>query len=388
MDAAPAQSQAQSVRNNTNNDSQSLFISDSQEAPTQYNTQHSTGPLNPRKRRAPPSPSPSIAPPEEEQEDALDALFPAAAAMKRRRLEDEATGRNQPSLSQTAKDLAASQTAAPKAKTKKPVKELDVRTAAKIRAEAIDAQREGGEKPEDKMTAEEIAAFRPEIEMAAMSLRERPGTTTAADDDGMDPRWIGRKNFKKFKKSRPGAASGTEDGATDSFVVNNRARKVIVTLEEVKRKTYGLGEEDYFLEPGPKQSRGNSQSQRQTQSQSQNQSRARGQEQRDRQLDATTNIHSADEQEADDDIEPEEVAGQPREGPVAAALRRLGGHDDTQTTQTQSSYTRKRAAPVAKSGPPAKMRSGGARASRQQEGIDEESEEEEVKFKLRKPVRR
>lgn len=377
---APSQSQAYSIRrtSNTNNDSQSLFISDSQDGPSQpNNTQFSSTSINPRKRRAPPSPSPEPAP--EDEEDAYDAMFPAAAAMKKRRLEDEAAGRSKTYLSQTAKDLAASQAPATKAKPKKPKKELDVRSAAKIRAEALDAQREGGEKEEEKMTAEEIAAFRPDFQMATLSLRERPEVTTTTDDDRIDPRWVGRKNFKKFVKSRPGTRNEDE---TSSFVVNNRARKVIVTLEEAKRKTYGLGEEDYFLEPESKRRGGGA-------SQSQSQSQARGKERRAQQLDATTNVHSADEQEADDDVEPEEIAGQPREGPVAAALRRLGGdEEETQTTQTQAS-TRKRAAPVAKSAPPSKMRSGRAPVAsrRQQDEDDDDSEEEEVVFKLRKPVR-
>jgi len=380
VEAAPSQSQAYSVRrtSNTNNESQSLFISDSQDGPSQRNnTQFSTTSINPRKRRAPPSPSPEAA--QEDEEDAYDAMFPAAAAMKKRRLEDEAAGHSKTNLSQTAKDLAASQAPATTAKPKKPKKELDVRSAAKIRAEALDAQREGGEKEEEKMTVEEIAAFRPDFQMATLSLRERPEAAVAIDDDRIDPRWIGRKNFKKFVKSRPGTRN---DDETSSFVVNNRARKVIVTLEEAKRKTYGLGEEDYFLEPKAK---------RRGATQSQSQSQVRGKERRAQQLDATTNVHSADEQEADDDVEPEEIAGQPREGPVAAALRRLGGDEETetQTTQTQAS-TRKRAAPVAKSAPPSKMRSAGRApivSRRQQEEDDDDSEEEEVVFKLRKPVR-
>lgn len=236
------------------------------------------------------------------------------------------------------------------------------------------------------MTEEEIAAFRPDFKMAELSLRERRDDTIVADDDRMDPRWVGRKNFKKFVKSRPGATNNSADG-TGSFVVNNRARKVIVTLEEAKRKTYGLGEEDYFLEPGPKQRRGHSQSQSQARSQ------PKQKQKRNTQLDATTNVTSADEQEADDDIEPEEIAGQPREGPVAAALRRLGGDDvetQTQTTQTQTSAARKRAAPATESAPPGKMRSGSARvpvATRRQQDGDEDDSEEEVKFKLRRPVR-
>jgi len=378
--AAPSHSQAQSVRrtSNTNNDSQSLFVSDSQDGPSQpNNTQFSSTSVNPRKRRAPPSSSPEPAP--QDEEDAYDAMFPAAAAMKKRRLADEAAGRSKTNLSQTAKDLAASQAPATKAKPKKPKKEIDVRSAAKIRAEALDAQREGGENQEEKMTAEEIAAFRPDFQMATLSLRERPEVAATTDDDRMDPRWVGRKNFKKFVKSRRGTRN---DDETSSFVVNNRARKVIVTLEEAKRKTYGLGEEDYFLEPKSKRRGGASQSQ--------SQSQARGKERRAQQLDATTNVHSADEQEADDDVDPEEIAGQPREGPVAAALRRLGGNEEmeTQTTQTQAS-SRKRAAPAAKSAPPSKMRSGRAPVAsrRQQDEDDDDSEEEEVVFKLRKPVR-
>jgi nijmegen breakage syndrome protein 1 len=62
-----------------------------------------------------------------------------------------------------------------------------------------------------------------------------PERASRADESSRwDDKWNGRKNFKRFKRR-----GGEEGGA--------RVRKVIVRLEEAKKRDYGIGE-DYWLE--------------------------------------------------------------------------------------------------------------------------------------------
>ena len=370
-----SQSQSQAFSNangNAMDDDQSLFVSQSQDAPA---ASQSSRLSNIRKRPAPQSP-------DENEDDAEDALFPAAAAMKRRKLEDAAAGK---------KSLPAAKptNVEPARKPKKAVKELDVASAARIRAEAIDAQRQQSEtqRPDKEMTEEEIAEFRYLGVTEELKMRV-PGTNPRvrngeAENERWDDRWNGRKNFKKFVKRRPGTA-----GDDDSIAINNRARKVIVTLEEAKRKTFGVGEEDYFLNPAPGQGRrtktGTSQSQAQSQSQPQH-SQWRG-------TGYAPHTGAADEDDQED-LEPEEIAGQPREGVVADALRRINGQSATQTQSQASSRTMasgKRAAGATASAPPAKMRATQARGRGAAAAADDDDDDSdgEVKFRLRRPVKR
>jgi len=369
----PSQSQSQAVsiaNGNAMNDYESLFVSQSQDAPAASQASRLS---NLRKRPAPQSR-------EEDQDDAEDALFPAAAAMKRRKLEDVAAGKKSPLPAKPAKVEPAN-------KTNKPVKELDVASAARIRAKAIDAQRQQSEtqRPDEEMTAEEIAEFR-YLGIAEEMKMRAPGTNSRArngeaENERWDDRWNGRKNFKKFVKRRPGTADDD-----DSTAVNNRTRKVIVTLEEVKRKTFGMSEEDYFLNPAPGQrgrtKTGTSQSQAQSQSQT---SRRHG-------TGYTPHTGALDEDDQED-LEPEEIAGQPREGVVADALRRISGQTASQTQSQASSRTTssgKRAAGAAASVPPAKMRATQVRGkSAAATGDDDDDDSDgEVKFRLRRPVRK
>ena len=54
-----------------------------------------------------------------------------------------------------------------------------------------------------------------------------------------DPTWNGRKNFKKFRRQ----------GDPDAANIRRGTQNLIVPLEEVKKKTLGLGD-DYWLESG------------------------------------------------------------------------------------------------------------------------------------------
>ncbi|KAL0468182.1 DNA damage response protein RcaA [Neurospora intermedia] len=98
----------------------------------------------------------------------------------------------------------------------------------------------------------------------------RGGRTREQDiaDGRWDPRWNGRKNFKKFRKQKPGVDSSGAGDAVDEQ--QQQQRRPLITLEEVKPKEYGIGD-DYWLEDAGSHSRRNTQGQG---GQSQGQARA------------------------------------------------------------------------------------------------------------------
>jgi hypothetical protein len=353
-----------------------MFIQDSQDASTQRNN------TQPCFRASLKRPAPSSPPEEEEYDDQTEALFPAAAAMKRRKLEDQAAGRTASALRNESVEVETR----PKRKTKAPApdKEIDVFSAARKRAARIDAARQANlTQADEELDAETIAAMRNVALIEDMPLRKRASPSVPNPDDpasNWDDRWNGRKNFKKFVKRRSGAAGSSTEAA------DNHARRVIVTLEEVKRKTFGMEEEDYFLQPAPqRRSRTNTQaSQSQHGSQSRRRSRQNGE--------YVQHTGAADEDD-EEDLEPEEVAGRPRAGPVADALRRLKaggertGRSEGENSSSQRTSTGKRAAGSAPIGaPPSKMRATAARRERSSE--DDGDSDGEVKFRLRRSVRK
>lgn len=264
-----------------NADSQSLFLrEDSQPAPE---------PSGSRKRRAPFS---------DDEEDAVDpdamvdALLPAAAAMKKRRLEEERAGIMQPPA-KPVRNLGADSisTSFSKAAKKKPPKEVDVRAAAKTHAASMDARSrqrdEEAHDDDDQLDEHDISSMRDlaiveEMEVAPRALRTADNRAGGAGENPRwDERWNGRQNFKCFRKRRPNDGFNDDDNADVGVALTNRARKVIVPLEEAKKKEYGIGD-TYWLEDSERQKEKEKEKRRrarssgagtQTQSQSQTQSR-------------------------------------------------------------------------------------------------------------------
>jgi hypothetical protein len=372
--AGPSQSQARSI--NQEQDEESMFIQDSQDPSTQRTSIQAS--FHASRKRPAPSSQPEAA------EDVLtEALFPAAAAMKRRKLEDEAAGRTTSTLRNQPVEVEPLS----KRKTKQaaPEKEIDVPSAARIRAAQIEAARQANLAPVDEeLDPETIAAMRNVALIEDMPLRKRAAPAMADPDDptsNWDDQWNGRKNFKKFVKRRPGTA--------ESFTApaNNRARRVIVTLEEVKRKTFGMEEEDYFLQPAPakRKSRNHTQAS-QSQSQAQHSQNEETSQRRGRRNDEYVQHTGAADEDDQEDLEPEEVAGRPRAGPVADALRRLKEGADERQHGSQGTVSLKRAVGVVTGAPPSKMRAAPARARERSE--EDEDSDGEVKFRLRRPVRK
>jgi hypothetical protein len=162
----------------------------------------------------------------------VDELLPAATAMKRRKLEMERNG----GAEQASREKA---TPLPVIKPKKRTKEIDVREAARKQREA-EEEAERRERERDEKGYEEIDPVKPAnlVSVEEMPLRVRTDRPSRASGDGAigndrwDERWNGRKNFKKFRRK------GDPAGGPRRIVQN-----VIVPLVEVKKHSYGIGEQ-------------------------------------------------------------------------------------------------------------------------------------------------
>jgi hypothetical protein len=153
-------------------------------------------------------------------------LLPGATAMKGHRLAEGRKRRDPKPPSE------------PERKAKRP--RLDVIEAARQRREAED-------EAALERRQEESASLRAIVESEGLDhlqnlaiveemevpVRQRQNSDSA-NDGRWDGRWNGRKNFKKF--SRKGNAKGPR----------HRGQSVIVPLEEVRRKDFGIGE-DYWI---------------------------------------------------------------------------------------------------------------------------------------------
>lgn len=165
----------------------------------------------------------------------MEDMAPTASKFKKRRLADEAARRQR-----------GESTPPPPAPKEKPVikpepikkakKEIDVvEVARKQREEAEELARAEREILESKLDGMDIEAIRNLTIVEEMTIRPREPqqrATRADESDRWDDRWNGRKNFKKFRHRG-------EVGRRDMG-------RVIVPLEEAKKKDYGIGD-DYWL---------------------------------------------------------------------------------------------------------------------------------------------
>lgn len=167
----------------------------------------------------------------ESEGDMVDELLPAATAMKRRKLEMERRGLGQASAEKV--------TPFPVIKPKKKEKEIDVREAARKRREA-EEEAERKERERDEQAFDEIEHVKPAnlVVIEGMPLRAPTDRPSRAREDGQmgndrwDERWNGRKNFKKFHRKGDGSAGPRRN-----------LQNVIVPLVEVKKHSYGIGEQ-------------------------------------------------------------------------------------------------------------------------------------------------
>ncbi|KAK2033966.1 FHA domain-containing protein [Colletotrichum zoysiae] len=339
-----------------NNDSdEGLFVS--QEVPPPNETpdllQETTNRRSQRKRPA-------------AQDDSIEDIIPTAAAVKRRRIAagEEAVPR--------PKSPEAPKVPEPKTvpKTRKVKKEIDVLDMARQQREEMEA-RARAEKEDlanlpDDVDLSEIRRLHIVEEMPMRQPTSNSSHDPDAENGRWDPRWNGRKNFKRFRPR--GELTGRPPP------------KVIVPLTQVKTKEFGIGD-DYWLEDSQCKKKSN-ESQKsgtnQTGSAAPPASRPSSRPQR---------IVLSDDSEDDQampDTEPE-IEPEPEPEPTPASRTRSTRAATTQsqiTSQSQSQrQTRgKRAAPAPAKEPPAK------RARPSQKAIEiadsDDSDDDELKFKF------
>ena len=172
---------------------------------------------------------------DENEEGLMDQILPAAAAMKRRKIEEqEEAQRNGISM----KPSTTSQQEAPPEKVK-PKKAVNIHEVVRERREAEeDAVRREEESLRETLDGMKVDDMKNLAVVEVMELPDRPerprsqvnGSTNSRWDDA----WNGRKNFKKFRRRGDGTPP-------------RRGQSVMVPLEEVKKKDFGIGEE-YWLE--------------------------------------------------------------------------------------------------------------------------------------------
>jgi hypothetical protein len=214
--------------------------------------------------------------PEHDNSALLAEIAPTAAAAKRRRIEagqdpfppppepepvpqqdvDEEmvsdSPQEKPKRGQAAKGKGK------KIKIEDDILELARRQREEAEALAAAKRRELEELPDDGIDYAAIRALHI-IEECEVRFPEPGGANGRNRDqeiaDGRwDPQWNGRKNFKRFRKQ--GEAAGRQ------------APRIIIALEEVKPKEYGIGD-DYWLEDEGDSGRRRKDSQRESQTQQQ-----------------------------------------------------------------------------------------------------------------------
>jgi hypothetical protein len=201
-----------------------LFVSQNMASPGPVMEEHQPARRATRKRPASPEP---------EEDDVMDDIAPTAAAAKRRRIE---AGEEPVPREETA-EPDTGDTAAQVAKSKKIKKEIDVLDVARKQREEMEARALAEKEDLALLPADvDLEEIRRLNIVEEMEVRQIPTTKIRGQDEAderWDARWNGRKNFKKFQQR--GAPTGRPN------------RKVIVELDEVKKKEFGIGD-DYWLE--------------------------------------------------------------------------------------------------------------------------------------------
>ncbi|SPO02068.1 related to campothecin resistance conferring protein [Cephalotrichum gorgonifer] len=169
-----------------------------------------------------------------DEDEIMDDIAPAAAAAKRRRIaRGEDPILREPTVEPTDQEVDAK----PADKPKKIKKEIDVLEVARKTREEVEAKARAEQEDLDNLPADiDLAEIRRLAIVEEMPLRVPPGSRTREQDiaDGRwDPRWNGRKNFKRFRQR--------------GEVTGRPHNRVIVPLTQVKAKEFGIGD-DYWLE--------------------------------------------------------------------------------------------------------------------------------------------
>lgn len=300
---------------------------------------------NPRKRSAAPSD-------EDNDEEMVDKLLPAAGAMKRRKLEEQDEARRKGVV--PIRSISKSQVLAQPEKPRREKKQINIQEVVRERREAEEnaarLDEESLRETTDGMNIGEVKSLAVVEEMELRERQARPqrnGTLGARWNE----EWNGRKNFKKFRRQ----------GETDQA---RRGQTVIVPLEEVKKKDFGIGDE-YWLESEKSKNKRKEKGQA-TQSQSQNEevsSTAKRQ-----------NREASRERTSDADDPAVEIVEAPR-------ITR-GKNTERQITHKPQAPTRKRGASTASRGPPPKKQK--TPVVRDSDNDSDTDSEDGLKFRFKK----
>ncbi|ATZ50628.1 hypothetical protein BCIN_06g01230 [Botrytis cinerea B05.10] len=172
-------------------------------------------------------------PPIAEEKSYIDSFAPTTASFKRQRRE---RGEPTPPPPVIKKEVVA-----PESAKKKEKKEVDILALVAQQRERAEAAAQAEEKSLKQAVStidiEEMRKLTIVEDMEVKRSRPAPKTTRHMDEgDRWDDKWNGRKNFKKFRRR------GAEDGPVRAHA------RVIVPLEEVKKRGNGTGDEYWGLE--------------------------------------------------------------------------------------------------------------------------------------------
>lgn len=281
----------------------------------------------------------------------VDKLLPAAGAMKRRKLEEqhEAHRKGVVPIRSTSKTQVPAQPEKPSREKK----EINIQEVVRERREAEEkAARLDEESLRETTDGMNIGEMKSLAVVEEMELRERQARPqrNGTLDARWNEEWNGRKNFKKFRRQ----------GETEQA---RRGQTVIVPLEEVKKKDFGIGDE-YWLESEKSKNKRKEKGQS-AQSQSQNEevsSTAKRQ-----------NIEASCERTSDADDPAVEIET-PRITRVMNTEQRV--------TNKPPAPTRKRGASTAIRGPPPKKQR--TPAVRDSDNDSDSDSEDGLKFRFKK----
>ena len=173
-------------------------------------------------------------PPFSHEDEIMDDIAPAAAAAKRRRI---ARGEEPVLRDPTPEPMDEEPESKPAEKPKKVKKEIDVLEVARKRREEAEAKARAEQEDLDNLPDDiDLAEIRRLAIVEEIPVRAPASVRTREQDiaDGRwDPRWNGRKNFKRFRPR--------------GEVAGRPPNRVIIRLEQVKPKEFGVGD-DYWLE--------------------------------------------------------------------------------------------------------------------------------------------
>lgn len=197
---------------------------------------------------------PDLDPDDDPNEDLVDTLMTGAAALKKRRLEEQRNGTG-PGLPRQTSPAHSPQT---ESKVEEPLP--DVRKAIKDRQKASDALKEEDEEMDIRKAIQAMSMSEAQsllqIDSEDLFRKDRPLRNRNPDQEGDHERWKaewnGRPNYKRFRKAIPGQPRQAGSAQRDS---QSQARRVIVETAAWEPGLAGADADEYWLERRPRDGR-------------------------------------------------------------------------------------------------------------------------------------